>query len=310
MCAAGSPLLAAEREALRGDLWFRRAGELLEELDGLKSARAQLQEELAVAIRKSECAAARCDELERQLTKEREARILAESKSSGCDALSAALEEEKKARAIAEHAHEQNDLRLQEEIKCCDELKSDCKGMHKNLLQQQHFLEEALSELARAKASSDFAEQRLQTERIIRQQQERHCRELQDELNQLRMHPVIQPKAKENALVLVGPAASPSSATISLPVDAHIDWESERDMLLVELRSCREALSEQHSMSTDLRRLVEEVRLSTIAEAEDAFQSRLGLLQASVDDLLGALDARAHGLLVKMRGQLGACQVR
>ena len=45
-----------------------------------------------------------------------------------------------------------------------------------------------------------------------------------------------------------------------------------------------------------------------MAEAEDAFQNRLGVLQASVDDLLGSLDARTHGLLLKMRAQLDACQ--
>lgn len=299
-------LLTLEHDALRGDLWFRRAGELLDELEQIKLQRAQQQEALNSALQKIASVSARCELLEQQLNTEREARMRASCDAREKEKLVTALSEVQKARESAENARENAERQLQDVKSLHEQLKSNEELLRSDLLQRVQELDATKVELLHVKTAHAEAEQRLRDKSARADQLEQQCDALRRELREARTQVVrVAPGSVQERPTSFSPTCDVTRSFGDLDGVS----ERERESLRHELQMCRAALNEQRTLSTELRRLVEEVRLTTIAEAEDAFSNRVGVLQASMDDLLGALDARTHMLLVRMRGQLGACQV-
>ena len=84
--------------------------------------------------------------------------------------------------------------------------------------------------------------------------------------------------------------------------------ETEVLPLRLELQACVKALERQREMCDELRALVHDARGDAVAAAEESAHARVGVLQASVDELLGCYDGRTHRMLLRWRTQLDACQ--
>ncbi len=280
--------LSVDEQRTRADMWFRRAGELLDEVSTLRAqvtsataVAATLRVEATTAQSEVAALATKCELLQKQLDERHD---------------------EQRHAALADIEGERSERR-----RMASEL---------GIVQQAR--ERAETELAAEKQSRQFAEaerarqeQRAETLRGQVSNLEQLLERAQHEARRLRSEeapssnraaaaplPSTSPPAPPSA-----PAPPPKVARAVVAVDASEDTESGR-------AATERALSQlvRGIVGGELEELLVKLRDSAIEKAEAACGARVAVLEAAVGELLGSMDAETHRLLLKWRAQVETTQ--
>eukprot|EP00966_Prymnesium_polylepis_P075289 1746493-Prymnesium_polylepis.1 len=147
----------AEQAIFRGDMWFRRAGELLEELQQAKLQHAEQQHALTeqqhALTAAQEKAASACDALERRAREERDGVVRAEAAAAEVVMLREATRDAQQARDRAE-------ARLKMEVALREEAEAREERLRATAREQRGALEEAEAATRRERALRGEADAR------------------------------------------------------------------------------------------------------------------------------------------------------
>lgn len=331
-------LMRAVRDATesetRADMWFRRAGELLDEVSKLREqvasatavaalvkaeaagAGTTARSEVAAARSEAAALATKCDLLQRQIDERTE---------------SLALDDEHRRRHVAEIEAERSEKRrMALELSYVQQARDIAE---KELGSERRARERAEGELAAEKQARQLAdaerarqEQRANTLRGQVADLE-HLLELAQRETRRHVEQATTPMRASAALVaptaIVPPAPAvpsvpPSLPSVSPPVSPQappappapetmaVVSAAELDDTASGRSATERALSllVRGIVGGELGRMLDELRNAAVEKAEAACSSRVAVLEAAVGELLGSMDAETHRLLLKWRAQV------
>ena len=319
-------LIRAVRDATesetRADMWFRRAGELLDEVSKLREqvasatavaalvkaeaagAGTTARSEVAAARSEAAALAAKCDLLQRQIDERTE---------------SLALDDEHRRRHVAEIEAERSEKRrMALELSYVQQARDIAE---KELGSERRARERAEGELAaemqaRKLADAERARQEQRANTLRGQVADlEHLLELAQRETRRHVEQATSPMRASAALVAPTAIVPPSLPSVSPPVSPQAPPAPETMAVVSaaepdDTASGRSATERALSLLVrgivggELGSVLDELRNAAVEKAEAACSSRVAVLEAAVGELLGSMDAETHRLLLKWRAQV------
>ncbi len=270
--------MAVADDATRADMWFRRAGELLDEVSKERERSAAATGEAAMAKAMAARAESRADELRAR-----------------CEELERNLDEERRARAKSGTALARDVNDAEERMLLLDDECKRLKGLLEEERSEKQQRSRALEEqLADEKAKRAALQKQIEALSNALESSERHAHELREAGSVGSSGEGGDDEEKEKGY----PSPStPTGALVCVERAPPADGDAARSALETMARDV---------LGGELERLVSELRDGAVEQAEEACNARVALLEKAVGELLTAMDGKTHHLLLKWRGQLEA----